>query len=253
MDNFYLSEYFDWRQRGPYWPVRLLNQTLKQLRVPKQVPRRPRTGMMTNIEQRINIYHLALQTLVFSVPGALVEFGCYKGATGVLLRKVIDESGQSRELHLYDSFQGLPAPTSEDGRLPFKRGDFYVAADEVLQSFWRYELTPPIIHSGPFQGLSPDDLPSHICFAHIDGDLFDSTVAALELVYPRMPLHAIAVIDDYCDPEKNSGWNLLPGVKAACDQFFSDKPESVIPLYAGDYSHGYFRKTGVSIDRETDS
>jgi hypothetical protein len=58
---------------------------------------------------------------------------------------------------------------------------------------------------------------------------------------------AICVLQEYND-------NLItplveehcrPGVKAAADEFFSDKPENVSILYAGNFrifAHGYFRK-----------
>jgi O-methyltransferase len=54
---------------------------------------------------------------------------------------------------------------------------------------------------------------------------------------------AVCLIDDYCDPTINpQGWNMLPGVKRACDEYLRDKPEKVLPLYAGYASHGFFRK-----------
>ena len=33
-----------------------------------------------------------------------------------------------------------------------------------------------------------------------------------------------------------------PGVKKACDDFFADKPEQIIVLFAGIYTSGYFFK-----------
>jgi O-methyltransferase len=38
------------------------------------------------------------------------------------------------------------------------------------------------------------------------------------------------------------GANVNPGVKLACDEFFTGKPEGVYTLYGGPCSHGYFRK-----------
>ena len=51
------------------------------------------------------------------------------------------------------------------------------------------------------------------------------------------------MIDDYCDPAVDpDGWNALPGVKKACDEFFVGKPEKVHYIYSDPYSHGFFRK-----------
>ncbi len=67
-------------------------------------------------------------------------------------------------------------------------------------------------------------------------------LTSLQHVYPRLSKGAICLIDDYCDPSVNKGWNKLPRVKEACDHHLADKPERVSGLYASDYSHGYFRK-----------
>ena len=61
---------------------------------------------------------------------------------------------------------------------------------------------------------------------------------------PRLgPRRAICLIDDFADvsiwPE---AWNLLPGVKRACDEFFAAKPEKISFIYSAEMSHGYFRK-----------
>lgn len=80
-------------------------------------------------------------------------------------------------------------------------------------------------------------------FAYLDGDLYDSILISLKHVYPRLTKGAICLIDDYNDPSINPvGWNKLPGVKKACDEYLSNKPEKVTLLYAGVYPHGFFRK-----------
>jgi O-methyltransferase len=84
-------------------------------------------------------------------------------------------------------------------------------------------------------------LPSRIAFAHLDGDLYESILTSLTHVYPRLSQGAICLIDDYADPAC-PGWNGLPGVKVACDEYLRDKPERVSVLYAGDRAHGFLRK-----------
>jgi O-methyltransferase len=109
----------------------------------------------------------------------------------------------------------------------------------------------------------PAELPGQIAFFNLDLGpgrsaelLEDDLYHALASVYDRMTPGAIAVLQDYCDPRAyerpgyhfpslifhRDYWNLYPQVKRACDRFFHDKPEKVFPLYAGNYSHGYFRK-----------
>lgn len=63
------------------------------------------------------------------------------------------------------------------------------------------------------------DLPDETCWAFLDGDLYQSILMSLELVYPRLPPGSAMVLDDY-------GWDTLPGVERACSDFLADKPES---------------------------
>jgi O-methyltransferase len=121
--------------------------------------------------------------------------------------------------------------------------DLKATKDILIENFKRYGLKLPEIHEGWFNETLPAGLPDQICFAHLDGDLYTSILTSLQYVYPRMPKGAICLIDDYADPSIHKGWNALPGVKKACDEYLADKPERMSLLYAGDYTHGFFRKT----------
>jgi O-methyltransferase len=93
----------------------------------------------------------------------------------------------------------------------------------------------------------PSGLPERISFAYLDGDFYDSILISLQYVYPKLTAGAICLIDDYCDPQINpKGWNRLPGVKKACDEYLIDKPEKMEFIYSGTYSHAFFRKAGFS-------
>ena len=73
--------------------------------------------------------------------------------------------------------------------------------------------------------------------------MYEFILVSLEHVYPKLAKGAVCLIDDYNDPSINPlGWNKLPGVKKACDEYLADKPENVTLLYAGEYAHGSFRK-----------
>jgi len=241
MDNLFLTEYFDWQPKRPTIVHRAINKALRELRIPYRAG--PYSGSMTSIEQRINIFHLVMQVLVYDVPGDLVELGCYSGHTAVLIQKVLQRYAPNRQLHVYDSFEGLPDKSESDGQTPFRKGWLSTTEARLINSFRKYDLPLPIIHKGWFENTLPTELPDAIAFAHLDGDFYSSIVVSLEHVYPRLSKGAVCVVDDYCDPAiYPQGWNALPGVKKACDEFFSGKPEKVQYLYSGPYSHGYFRK-----------
>jgi O-methyltransferase len=258
MNNFFIEQYFDWKVRRTSFLDRVVTKALASLgstmefrsaefidqaimRVIGRDYRFSSSGRSTNIDQRINMWHLVRQVLAYDVEGDLVELGCNEGTSSILISKLLAETGSSKKLMLFDSFEGLPSTKTIDG-LAYTRGDLATTEDVVRHNFQKYKLPLPEIHKGWFnQTLTA--LPDKICFAYLDGDLYDSIMVSLEHVYPRMTKGSICLIDDYCDPRINPmGWNKLPGVKQACDEYLSDKPEKIEFLYSGFYSHGYFRK-----------
>lgn len=243
MNNIFITQYFDWDRPEPK-KVRLANAFLERLGYGPRLVSRFRTGDMTNVEQRINMFHLVEGVLFYGVPGELVELGSHSGVSASLIQKVIEHEDPSRRLHVYDAFENP-------------------SADVLLNNFQTLGLQPPVVHAGWFEDTLPDELPETIAFAHIDvgpsksAEHFEQTIFhGLECLYPRMSRGAVCLLADYCDPSvyeqpethfPNSirfteRWHLYPQVKRAADTFLADKPEKVDVLYSECYSHGYFRK-----------
>lgn len=197
---------------------------------------------MSDVDRLANIYHMLSQVLVFDVPGSVVEVGCNVGKTSVFLQMIIERLAPDYELHLYDSFQGLPARGPYDDYL--NQGDCLATKEQVLRTFHKWNQKEPFIHEGWFKNTLSQTLPERIAFAYLDSDFYDSILVSLQQVYPRLSPKAIVMIDDYCDLERNpKAWSGLPGVKKACDDFFCNKPEQVYVLAgSGDLTMGYFRK-----------
>jgi O-methyltransferase len=243
-DNFFIIEWFDWELPKASPRVQRINRILRKLGRWSTLQPPRGVNWMTNVEQRMNLYHLASQVLAYGVPGDLVELGCNQGQSSALIQKIIDHYDPSRRLHVYDSFEGLPAPGARDGATPFYRGQVRTTRQKLEENFQRYGLRAPEIHEGWFHDTLPTGLPDRISFAYLDGDFYESIKVSLEHVYPRLSPGAICLIDDYADPSiYPDAWNLLPGVKEACDEFFAGKPEKVSFIYSWDMSHGYFRKS----------
>ena len=60
-----------------------------------------------------NLLRLAQDIDAKKVPGAVVECGVLDGGTAALM--AFGTAQSSREIHLFDSWQGLPATTEKDG------------------------------------------------------------------------------------------------------------------------------------------
>jgi len=176
------------------------------------------------------MYHVLMElhrAITDDVPGHVVELGCFDGGTTVMLRRLLDALGQEREIHVYDSWQGVPAPVAYDrpvpGVQPFEKGYCATQRSVFEDNFAASGLRMPTVHSGWFAAIPDGEYPSPIAFALFDGDLYSSIIDSFAKVYGKLSLGARVVIDDY-------EWERLPGVKRACADFLADKPEREVAL-----------------------
>lgn len=169
---------------------------------------------MQDFSRAVHAAHYAL--LAQAIPGAIVEFGCFMGNTAKLLTHISD-----KPVYVYDSFAGLPRKDIVGLRVRDRMDTNGTAP--LVANFEADALLLPTIIEKWFDEITPDDLPEQIAFAHIDGDLYSSTLTALGLLYARVSPGGIILVDD-CFKTR---W---AGVKVAVDEFLSDKPESVVEL-----------------------
>ena len=81
--------------------------------------------------------HLAMALKLFEMdpqkPGVVVECGTWKGASAANLSLVCRSVG--RQIHIYDSFQGLPAPQEGDREAPYyTAGDYCGTLNDVRRN-----------------------------------------------------------------------------------------------------------------------
>lgn len=165
------------------------------------------------------------KVLQHSVPGAVVEFGCYIGTTSLFIRRLLDERSNpnqdDRRFHVYDSFEGLPEKTAADTSRAgeqFRAGELAVSKKMFLREFQKAGLKPPVIHKAWFKDLTETDVPDTIAFAFLDGDFYESIRDSLRLILPRMQKGGVIVVDDYVR-------EALPGAARAVHEYF--RPEQI--------------------------
>ena len=96
---------------------------------------------MTNIEQRINMYHLVSQVLVYGVEGDLVEVGCNSGQSSVLITKTMQLHNSDKKLFVYDSFEGLPSLSPIDG-IAYHQGSAQNNGRRITLQFQKIQFAP---------------------------------------------------------------------------------------------------------------
>lgn len=172
------------------------------------------------------------------VEGSLVECGTWRGgAVGMMaLAHMRSGSVPSRPLHLFDSFEGLPEPTTADGTkaVAYSKGRSSGVLDsigaceaplednrELLETVIGYPAELTVYHVGWFQESVPRDAPDlgSIALLRLDGDWYESTAVCLEHLYPLVVTGGVVVVDDY------GHWE---GCKRAVDEFMSGRDEPIL-------------------------
>lgn len=155
-----------------------------------------------------------------AVPGPVVELGCFRGAMTLWMRAVLDALGENREIHVFDSFEGLPESTEAD-EIVLPRGVLAATVQDVAATFRAWGKAEPLYHPGWFEDTLAARLPDRIAFGYLDGDLYSSTAVSLRECVPRLVPGGALILDDYADPAAVDGVLVkLPGVKRAADDHF---------------------------------
>ncbi len=167
------------------------------------------------------LWSLARQAL--ALDGAFYEAGVFRGGTARMFAALLRQAPQPRELHLFDTYAGMPETDPE--RDLHRAGDF---SDTSLAGVRKAVGTDPFIHYHP--GFVPDTFAGRegdrIAFAHIDLDIYPGILASCEFIYPRLASGGFLVFDDY-------GFMSCPGARQAVDEFFAARPEVPLVLPTG--------------------
>lgn len=137
--------------------------------------------MMVSPTQHAAIVSLLRKSL--QRPGHVVEAGCHEGSTsGVLLDGM---RSTDKQLHLYDSFDGLPDSSGCGGQMVASQHRLRAA---LLQRFEHEpsRLSRVHVHPGWFCDTMPQQLPDEICFGFVDCDLFDSVLQSVPHILERL-------------------------------------------------------------------
>ena len=157
--------------------------------------------------RRLDNLQRCIETIVGDgIEGGLIETGVWRGGASIFMRAVLASLDDSRPLWLADSFEGLPksrpdeypADAGSDEHFVFEY--LAVSEAEVRRAFERYDLLDDSVHF--HKGWFSDSLPplrgqQRWSLLRLDGDMYESTIVALESLYPDLSPGGFVVIDDY--------------------------------------------------------
>lgn len=173
-------------------------------------------------------YSCATDTLQRATPGVFVECGVAGGAQIGAMSRAVQDRGDTREFHLFDSFEGIPMAGPKDHDQPgigmpahdvsapirerlVSSGISVGTVQQVQENLERWGCFQTYLyHKGWFQDTMPllSDFP-RIALLRLDGDLYESTMCCLEHLYPHVVKGGTIIIDD---------WSLI-GCRMAVDEY----------------------------------
>jgi Macrocin-O-methyltransferase (TylF) len=192
--------------------------------------------------RRLTALERSIRTVVRNgIPGEIVECGTARGGSAALLALWLKRLQTNRKIYVFDTFEGLPAPTLADpdyGRAVQFTGLCRGQLDEVENLFTSLGVRDfAVFVKGLFQDTMPGfPFPEKIALAHLDADWYDSTMVCLNHLWDRIPVGGIVQFDDY------GSWQ---GCKKAVDEFFTTRGITD-RLHCIDRDGRYVVKTGAS-------
>lgn len=198
--------------------------------------RRVRPYTMSGDVRLRGLYEAVQSVTSRGVHGVMVECGAARGGSAALLGLAARDSGVERPLWIFDTFEGIPAPTSADpdyDRASRFTGHFRGDIREVAALMERLGLADTArLVKGRFEDTIPTTTLGPIAVLHIDGDWYQSVKVCLDHLYDRVSPGGIVQIDDY------GHWQ---GARRAVDEFRSAR-RLVSELRYVDYTGRQFDK-----------
>ena len=163
---------------------------------------------MLSEERLYSLFTNAKKICSVDIKGDFVECGVAGGGSSALLGYVIKKYSKSeRFLYAFDSFSGMPSPTSEDKYEGVYAEDtgWGTGTCSAPESSLREVCSKLDINNfiKPVKGYFENTLPKNknnfnsIAVLHLDGDWYESTKTILDNLYDKVATGGFLQIDDY--------------------------------------------------------
>tara|TARA_B100000965_G_C19461932_1_gene700125 strand:+ start:209 stop:985 length:777 start_codon:yes stop_codon:yes gene_type:complete len=194
---------------------------------------------MTSVPRLVNTLKSCKYVVENQIPGDFVECGVWRGGNGILAKKIFDKLGSDKKIWMFDTFNGMTAPSEFDVKNSTKvhakikyqetltktHSEWcYASIDDVKNNFKDSSINLELIKfiKGDVSKtlLERDNLPNKIAVLRLDTDWYASTKTELEVLYPLLQTAGVLIIDDY------GHWE---GARKAVDEYF--KVQKNKPLF----------------------
>ena len=170
---------------------------------------------MTSMQRILALISATRYLVRAGIEGAFVECGVWRGGSMLAVGLVLEQEGDlSRDLYLFDTFDGMTDPTEADVDMGG------TSAAEMLRerskteedTLWAFSPLESVKETlarssypaekiryivGDVLATIPQNAPATIAMLRLDTDWYKSTLHELKHLYPRLTTGGVLIIDDY--------------------------------------------------------
>lgn len=191
--------------------------------------------------QRLTHLEMCVKNVLHeNIPGDFIETGVWRGGSCIFMSYLLKINNiKNRIVWIADSFQGLPAPDPQryppDSESTLHTFPYLAVTEaEVMRNFEKYviENTNTRFLKGWFKDTLPTAPIEKLALLRLDGDMYESTMDALNALYHRLAPGGYCIIDDY---------GAIPACRQAVEDFRNAAgiAGEIIPI---DWTGVYWRK-----------
>jgi O-methyltransferase/8-demethyl-8-(2,3-dimethoxy-alpha-L-rhamnosyl)tetracenomycin-C 4'-O-methyltransferase len=194
-------------------------------------------SMIGSVRMR-NLRYACETVLLDGVDGDFIETGVWRGGACILMKGILEAYDEdTRRVFVADSFAGLPPPDAAN--FPADEGDSFhtfaelqISRADVEDNFRRFGLLDQrvVFLEGWFKDTLPNAPIDRLAVLRLDGDMYESTIQALDALYHKVSYGGFVIVDDYFLP---------PCAKAVQD--FRDHHVITSPILPIDGTGSYWR------------
>jgi O-methyltransferase len=195
--------------------------------------KRVRRSTMTTAPRIASLCDSVEHAVRTDVEGAFVECGVWRGGSIMAIALTLLRLGATdRDLYLFDTFEGMPAPGELDEDSPYDGYSIHrrwqrrrnggigsswnrVSAESVRARVEGTGYPPERIHVVPglVEETVPEHAPDRIALLRMDTDWYEPTRHQLEHLYPRLSIGGVLIVDDY---------GHYVGARKAVEEYFAE-------------------------------
>lgn len=199
---------------------------------------------MTSQARVANLEYAVRYVIRAGIPGDIVECGVGAGGSMMAVAYTLLDCGhQNRRLLLYDTYSGMAEPSSEDvsilGKPALRK---YKRKTRTGECTWHnfplqdvranlqrtdYPQEQMLFIKGLVQETLPENDSADIAILRLDTNLYESTQAECQYLYPKLAPGGVLIIDDY--------FRWL-GQRKAVDEYLEARGEQLLMIRIDDHA-----------------